>query len=1160
MNRKHRFLDILVPVLVALSALLLLIAVAAPRSVGDTRAAADKMELRLQSRMAKLERYIDRPGAKLPEDMVIYVYTDDTLRSWRGRFPLLNDRISSRLVVQRLVSPRANIDSPLSYVGTDPILLNMGPSWYLVESRNDSGTHIIAGLLISNSLDTRNPGGINRHFHTGQHYTVRTLTSSEGSPVYYMGRPVFKLAYDSGTVAVMANPLLVWLSLALFLAAALLFVFNRRTLLRALIACLGIIAATVAMYFWGKGLQSELSLFSPMVYAGGGFLYSLGAIILVNLTILLCSVCLYLARRDLWASVHSKALKWFLVGLDLVAIVLLAVYTHYTLRSIILNSGITLELYKLGGISWYTLLVYASMISMLASVPLILQLIQPVCTELFGKHINFFSRSARAVYAVLVAVYMVTTTALLGFSKEQNRTGVWASRLAVDRDINLELQLLRVERRIADDAVITTLSGIEGTEAIIRNRIVDNYLLNVSQDCSIGVEIYREENSREFSKRVSTLFTDGTPIADGSAFYCLPTDDGPSNYEGIFRFSLGGPYSFLVLRVEQRSGMGKGYERLLSMTSNGRMTIPRIYSYARYTGSTLKSFRGTYPYSTNMDDWLKLAVYLDGVRHYSRDGYEHFASVVAPDEAVIISRRSSATFSFIMSGLIIALAMYFFLAAFKPWYNRRPRQETTYFRSRISLTLQVSLILSLVVMAAASAVFVYRRNEANQRAIMSERINSIQLQAQNGLKDIDDADVPGSAEFAALIQGVSDNTGSDISVYGTDGRIVLSTNPEVLDHLILGYRIESEALEEIMTLNKRYCILKQGKGLRHYYNMYMPLSDADGRQLAILCSPYVQNGYDFERDAVMHLMSILSVFLLLFILALLAESAVLDKVFQPLSVVRSSMSKAGRGSLEHISYGRTDEISALVDTYNRMVDELKDSSDRLAHAERDKAWSAMARQVAHEIKNPLTPMKLQIQRLIRLKQKGDPTWVEKFDEVSKVLLDHIDILTETSNEFSTFARLYTEEHTEFDFDALLQEEISMFDNREDVKFSYIGLSGAMISGPRPQLTRVIVNLLGNAVQAVEGTPDAQVLVSLRRSTQEGFYDFVVEDNGPGVSEENQERLFTPNFTTKNGGSGLGLAISRSILESCGATIGYSRSFTLGGACFTVTYPCGQPTA
>ena len=875
----------------------------------------------------------------------------------------------------------------------------------------------------------------------------------------------------------------------------------------------------------------------------------------MNLAILLCSVCVYLVRRDLWASVRSEPVSWALGALDLVLAGTVLWYTHMSLRSIILNSNITLELYKLGGVSWYTLLVYASMLTMLSSVPLMLQLLRPLSSHVFGKHFNMLSRTGRTVFAVVVAVYMVSATALLGFTKEQNRTGVWAGRLAVDRDINLEMQLLRVERLIADDAVIATLSGIEGTEAIIRNRLVDNYLLNVSQDCTIGVKIFREHDSQDFNEYIGRLLEAGSPISDESVFISMPTEEGPSKYAGVFRFSAGGPFSYVALEVGQRAGMGKGYERLLSLSSTGRMTIPPIYSYARYLGTSLRSFRGTYPYSTQMDPWLKVIVYIDGVGHFQRDGYEHFVNVVADDEAVIISRLSASPFSYIMAGLVIALSMYLIQGAFRPWYRRR-REGVTYFRSRISMTLQVSLILALVVMATVSVVFVYRRNEANQRAIMSERINAIQLQANSGLRELDEPDLLRSSDFAALVQRVSDNTGSDISVYAPDGHILLSTNPEVLDHLILGYRIEPEALSTIMVQNKRYCILKQGKGLRHYHNMYMPLSDADGKPIAILCSPYVQSGFDFERDAIMHLMSILSVFLLLFILARLTESAVLDRVFQPLNVVRSSMSRAGQGSLEHISYGRKDEISALVDTYNSMVDQLSENSERLAHAERDKAWSAMARQVAHEIKNPLTPMKLQIQRLIRLKQKGDPSWTEKFDEVSRVLLDHIDILTETSNEFSAFARLYTEEHADIDLDALLEEEVSMFDNKEGVTFSYIGLSGAMISGPRPQLTRVMVNLLGNAVQAVDGVPDARIYVALRKSGRDGYYDIVVEDNGPGVLEENIPRLFTPNFTTKNGGSGLGLAISRSILESCGATIVYSRSFALGGACFTVTYPAG----
>jgi signal transduction histidine kinase len=140
---------------------------------------------------------------------------------------------------------------------------------------------------------------------------------------------------------------------------------------------------------------------------------------------------------------------------------------------------------------------------------------------------------------------------------------------------------------------------------------------------------------------------------------------------------------------------------------------------------------------------------------------------------------------------------------------------------------------------------------------------------------------------------------------------------------------------------------------------------------------------------------------------------------------------------------------------------------------------------------------------------------------------------------------------------MLQEEISIFDNREDIKFEFIGLEGVRVMGPKPQLTRVFVNLINNAVQAMTETGGKGTLrISLRNSITEGFYDIVFEDSGPGVAEENVDKLFTPNFTTKNGGSGLGLAISRSVLERCGASISYSRSFALGGACFTILYPRG----
>jgi nitrogen fixation/metabolism regulation signal transduction histidine kinase len=248
-----------------------------------------------------------------------------------------------------------------------------------------------------------------------------------------------------------------------------------------------------------------------------------------------------------------------------------------------------------------------------------------------------------------------------------------------------------------------------------------------------------------------------------------------------------------------------------------------------------------------------------------------------------------------------------------------------------------------------------------------------------------------------------------------------------------------------------------------------------------------------------------------------------------------------------------------------MVHDLSDSTRKLAQAERDKAWSQMARQVAHEIKNPLTPIKLEIQRLIRLKQKGNPAWEEKFDKVSDVVLEHIDILTDTANEFSTFAKLYDEDPVLMDLDKTLKDQLLIFDNKEDVRISYIGMENAMVMAPKPQLIRVFVNLLTNAIQAVEihrheaieRGEDAglgKIRIYLRNSTKDGYYDVVFDDNGPGVPDENIDKLFTPNFTTKSGGTGLGLAICRNIIEKCEGEIHYQRSFALGGASFIVTLP------
>lgn len=200
-----------------------------------------------------------------------------------------------------------------------------------------------------------------------------------------------------------------------------------------------------------------------------------------------------------------------------------------------------------------------------------------------------------------------------------------------------------------------------------------------------------------------------------------------------------------------------------------------------------------------------------------------------------------------------------------------------------------------------------------------------------------------------------------------------------------------------------------------------------------------------------------------------------------------------------------------------------------------------------------------------MKQKHAPDWEAKFDTIVPVIMNSIDSLTDTANEFSTFAKLYSEPSVLIDIDELASSQVMLFSGRENIIIQYIGLKNAMVIGPKPQLTRVFVNLLTNAIQAIENKQQEDfenniepkpglIRLSVRNSIEDGYYDVVIEDNGPGVKDEDRNKLFTPNFTTKSSGTGLGLAICKNILELCGGAIQYSRSFSLQGACFTFRIP------
>ena len=1142
---------------ILISVVLVALAVCIPDRPGETWAVARKVERKLSKRLSVLEKYADKALAEspyewtdigsIPRDMTIYRYLDDSIQCWVNQFSVANDDILSKPIDQRLTNPQASATSPLAAVTDTAGFFNFGPKWFLAKSKTEGHVKVIYGIALTNSLDTRTFNGVNPKFHIGDRYSFKPLTASEGSVVYVEGRPLFKVQYETLSGNPVSNGLLIWLAFAFYVLGSVLILLQRPDLKRFFLISGGILLAVCAMYIWGRGVQDRYIVFSPTIYADGTVFYSLGAILFINIAISLTAVNLFIIRRELFNKVTSgKAV--IQAGAGIVAgILAIAAYTHFSLRSIILNSNISLELYKFETLSRFTFIVYASYLSMLTSIPILAVLLRPVLRRLFGVKVNSLSPKDRILFASGISIYLVILTSVLGFVKEQDRIEVMANRLAVDRDIALELQLRRAEAQIASDPVLASLTLIENGEASIEHRLADVHFSRLSQGYLI---------SAHTGPVALSLLRDGEPINEGSNFVFIQGALGYPTYAGLFIYDIP-EYGLrsIVICVEPRAGNNdEGYAKLLDIAPPGRVSVPSFYSYAHYDGRQILHYKGNYAYSTRMDDDLNAKIYEGSTDYIISKGYTHFINRVADREAVIFTRESISAINYLISAVIIALIL-FLLASLLALSRSRKTEAMgkSYYRTRINWVLMISLILTLLALTLVSVTFVYKRNESNLYGIMSDKITTIQtmLEAQvRGARSVRELTNPG----LHLLENVAEYSHTDVSLYAPDGRICMTTSPRAFENLVLGSRVNGDAYDNIIYQGHRYFINRENLGMHEYFSMYAPLLADDGSILAIISAPYTDETYDFERDAVIHSMMIVSVFIILLLIARFITSTMVDRMFKPLSEMGRKMSNAGLDRLEKVQYDRDDEISVLVEAYNRMVDELSESSKKLAQAERDKAWSGMARQVAHEIKNPLTPMKLQLQRIIRLKSKNDPSWQSKFDDMAKVLLDHIDILTDTANEFSTFAKLYTEEPSVIRLDEVLQEEISMFDSKGDLRFEYFGLKGTTVSGPKPQLTRVFVNLINNSVQALDGVQGGEIRVSLRNSVQDGFFDIVFEDNGPGVSPENEGKLFTPNFTTKNGGSGLGLAISRSILERCGASISYSKSFALGGACFTIRYP------
>jgi nitrogen fixation/metabolism regulation signal transduction histidine kinase len=477
----------------------------------------------------------------------------------------------------------------------------------------------------------------------------------------------------------------------------------------------------------------------------------------------------------------------------------------------------------------------------------------------------------------------------------------------------------------------------------------------------------------------------------------------------------------------------------------------------------------------------------------------------------------------------------------------------------ISLKIRIFLSMILLVLLASVLILVvtvYQYDEQTkdyniQRFERKEAISKKTIELELSNKTTYTVNTANLAKiFQNRIYEISSINKLNISLYNLEG-VLLKTSFEnafeKTDKVPLTEYIVSELLQNS---NHRILKNKQVEGTS-YQTSYSYIQDSKFKRIGILELQFTQDNTEIEQELQAFIYRLGLVYLLMFLLAISIAYFLSSYITRSIKTISDKMqqTRLNEQNEKIILGGASSEIKILVDAYNNMIDQLEESAARLAKSEREQAWREMAKQVAHEIKNPLTPMRLTVQNFERKFNPEDENIKVKLAEYSQTLIQQIDVMSSIASAFSDFAIMPIQKKEKIEIISVVKLALDIFNDtsviyqtEEDELYAFLD---------KTQLIRVVTNLVKNALHATENEESPCVNVDV--VSEEDTIKIVVSDNGKGVSSEVKDLIFEPKFTTKSSGMGLGLPMIKNIIEAYDGEI-YFTSTEGYGTVFTVVLP------
>ncbi len=765
-------------------------------------------------------------------------------------------------------------------------------------------------------------------------------------------------------------------------------------------------------------------------------------------------------------------------------------------------------------------------------------------------------------YGILVFIAAITIsyefTSSLSLKQEENNK-LLALRLTNQRDDVAELLLKDVSRKLNSDQTMAAYSlnpTLPDLESDVKEYLKRRYFKSYWNKYELTVNFCDKTLHNRAAFKCNSKFSDlitkyGTWVYDNVVF--ISQSNGRTFYLLIQPYASkeGDSSVFYITLAPRLYPSNIGYPELL-LDENVKLRKLPDYSNAKYENYKLVSKSGKYNYPLNGENLFSSDKEFNIVDEHS---LRHLVYTLSKGNFIVVT-YNKITFlqSVVMFSYVFLIFIFILLfALFILNINKIVRLNNLNFRTKLIISMLLVLTLSFSLIGTVTVLLNIRQFKTKHRQEILEKIQEINISFHQKYADVSDFSSIPKDSLNLELRKLAEVFGTDINLYNKKGFLLSTSRPEIYSLGIIGKRISSLAQYDIINNTLVQFILDESISKLNYSSAYAQIME-DNSEKAVVNMPYFIKPDLLRQEISNLLVSIINIYVVLFVIALFLSVLTSEQIISPLIILQNKFKKLELGKKhEKVEYRRKDEIGELVSEYNAMVDKLQESIEKLSKSERESAWRDMAKQIAHEIKNPLTPMKLSIQLLMRSWENQDNDFDERIKGVSNTLISQIESLRRIADEFSDFAKMPKAQEQVINLADKIEEICKLYENTEDVevKAHLKNYKSAFIIADDKQMSRALINLIKNAIQAipegVKGIIDIELDVFGKKAI------IKIRDNGSGIPDDIKDKLFIPSFTTKSSGMGLGLAMVKNIIDNAHGKINF-QSDAGKGTTFTIEFP------